>query len=254
MKKQLKGFILGVIVTVILMSTVTYSESVKKTIEVVFNSVNITVNGKKVEADNTLYNGTTYVPLRAVAEMLGKEVGWDQAIRTASINDKATVNNKETGNKGIEVQETEIGKITIYKRNENVNVEKKSGPFRVKVKKMQVAEVEPNEDIKYLFDNKDKVTVVTLYIEVENESKNTNAIYPDQGIIVTNTKEQKDAAIFLSDDVGGDYMGEVIKEGNVYFLLDSEASKISSFKYIISAPRDENYKTIGENITFELNN
>ncbi|HHV46092.1 MAG TPA: copper amine oxidase N-terminal domain-containing protein [Tissierellia bacterium] len=101
MKKQLKGFILGVIVTVILMSTVTYSESVKKTIEVVFNSVNITVNGKKVEADNTLYNGTTYVPLRAVAEMLGKEVGWDQAIRTASINDKATVNNKETGNKGI---------------------------------------------------------------------------------------------------------------------------------------------------------
>jgi len=88
MKKELKGFIIGVIATVILISSAAYSESVKQTIEVLFNSVNLEVNGKKVEADNILYNGTTYVPLRAVAEMLGKEVEWNQATRTASINDK----------------------------------------------------------------------------------------------------------------------------------------------------------------------
>ena len=54
--------------------------------------VNLEVNGEKVEADNILYKGTTYVPLRAVAEMLGKEVGWDQDTRTASINDKEESN------------------------------------------------------------------------------------------------------------------------------------------------------------------
>lgn len=75
-----------------LLSNVACSESMKQTIEVLFNSVNLEVNGKKVEADNILYKGTTYVPLRAVAEMLGKEVGWDQDTRTASIDDKEETN------------------------------------------------------------------------------------------------------------------------------------------------------------------
>ena len=82
MKKHLKGFIIGVVVIVILFSSVAMAASLEKTIKVVFNSVNLEVNGKIVEVDNILYNGTTYVPLRAVAEMLGKEVGWNQATRT----------------------------------------------------------------------------------------------------------------------------------------------------------------------------
>lgn len=92
MKKQLQGFIIGVIITAMILTSTSFAETIKQTIEVVFNSINITVNGEKVEADNILYNGTTYVPLRAVAEMLGKEVGWDQETKTASINDKAEKN------------------------------------------------------------------------------------------------------------------------------------------------------------------
>ena len=87
MKKTIKGFILGVIITALFTGTVLGS-GLMKTIEVGFNTVNLTVNGKKVSADNILYDGTTYVPLRATAEILGKEVGWDGATRTASINDK----------------------------------------------------------------------------------------------------------------------------------------------------------------------
>lgn len=90
MKKIIKGIVLGVIITTMLMTTALGAQ-VKKTIEVVYNSVNLTVNGSKVNADNILYEGTTYVPLRAVAEALGKDVGWDQATTTASVNDKGTV-------------------------------------------------------------------------------------------------------------------------------------------------------------------
>ncbi|NLK45021.1 MAG: hypothetical protein GX300_11590 [Tissierellia bacterium] len=92
MKKELKGFVIGVVMTLMLMTSFTFAESLMQTIEVIFNSVNLEVNGKKVEADNILYNGTTYVPIRAVAEMLGKEVGWNQETWTASINDKAEAN------------------------------------------------------------------------------------------------------------------------------------------------------------------
>lgn len=87
MKKTFKGFIMGVVIATLLMSTV-LGASAKETIEVVFNSINLSVNGKKVEADNILYKGTTYVPLRATGDMLGKSVGWDEKTRTASIDDK----------------------------------------------------------------------------------------------------------------------------------------------------------------------
>ncbi len=87
MKKQLRGFVVGFIIATLLMGTA-IGAGLTKTIEVAFNSVNITVNGKKVNADNILYDGTTYVPLRAVAEALGKDVGWDQSTNTVSINDK----------------------------------------------------------------------------------------------------------------------------------------------------------------------
>lgn len=87
MKKYVRGFILGVIITTLLMSTA-FGERVSKAIDLVYNSVNITVNGEKVDTDNILLEGTTYVPLRAIAEMLGKEVGWDHATKTAIIKDK----------------------------------------------------------------------------------------------------------------------------------------------------------------------
>lgn len=104
MKKYIKGVITGAIIASVLMNTA-FSATVKKSIEVVYNSINITVNGDKVNSDNILYNGTTYVPLRAISEILGKEVRWDKSTNTASINDeifekseKSKVDSKENLN------------------------------------------------------------------------------------------------------------------------------------------------------------
>lgn len=91
MKKELKGFVVGIILTTLLISNAAFAAGVRQKIDVVFNSVNLAVNGKPVKADNILYKGTTYVPLRAVSEMLGKEVSWDQKTNTAGINDKGAV-------------------------------------------------------------------------------------------------------------------------------------------------------------------
>lgn len=87
MKKNTKGFVLGLIVATLLMSTA-FGAGIEKTIKVVLNKVNIIVNGEVVEGDNILYDGTTYVPLRAIGEMLDKDIGWDGDTNTASINDK----------------------------------------------------------------------------------------------------------------------------------------------------------------------
>lgn len=111
MKKQLKGFLMGLLVSTLLMNTA-IGETVKKSIEVVYNSVNLTVNGKKVNADNILYNGTTYVPLRDIAKMLDKEVGWDQETYTASINDKKVEEVKKE-EPTVEVTDDTINRVKI---------------------------------------------------------------------------------------------------------------------------------------------
>ncbi len=86
--KGFKKLLVTLIILTLIISAITYAAGTKMTIEVLMNSINLTVNGKKVDADTIVYNGTTYVPLRATAEMLGKEVGWNQETQTASIDDK----------------------------------------------------------------------------------------------------------------------------------------------------------------------
>lgn len=50
----------------------------------VSDKVNVTVNGKQIK-DGKLVDGVTYVPLRAVGEALGAEIGWDNKTKTATI-------------------------------------------------------------------------------------------------------------------------------------------------------------------------
>lgn len=44
----------------------------------------VIVNGKAI-ADGVLIEGTAYVPLRAVGDALGLQIGWDNKSKTASL-------------------------------------------------------------------------------------------------------------------------------------------------------------------------
>ena len=84
---KVKGFITGVIVTALLMAAITALAVEVINIEVTTNGIKVywdgvektltNARGEKVEP--MIYEGTTYVPLRAMGELLGKSVEWDQA-------------------------------------------------------------------------------------------------------------------------------------------------------------------------------
>ena len=69
----------SVLILVISLSVclVSSGNMVIRQIEVWQNSIEIYVEGEKIIADNFVYNDTTYVPIRAVAESLGATVDWD---------------------------------------------------------------------------------------------------------------------------------------------------------------------------------
>ncbi len=85
-KKSFRMFLLTLVILTMLTGVV-FGAPVQENIDAVFNSVNISVEDQKLHTDNILHDGTTYAPLRAVSEILGKEVDWDENTNTASIND-----------------------------------------------------------------------------------------------------------------------------------------------------------------------
>lgn len=102
MKNYVKGYLAGIVSTILIFSSIAvFSESVLSTISVELNKINISVNGKSVARvgdmyvlDNgkkvpysILFEGTTYLPMRKLGSLAGKSIAWDGATSTAGLND-----------------------------------------------------------------------------------------------------------------------------------------------------------------------
>lgn len=95
MKKQWKGFIAGIMVSLVLASLIgTAAATVgRKTVEIDYNDIKITLDGEDVAlvdangnaVEPFIISGTTYLPVRAVSNALGLNVGWDQATTTVTL-------------------------------------------------------------------------------------------------------------------------------------------------------------------------
>lgn len=71
-----------------LLSTAVWAEGNMKTIQVLMENIGVSVNGQQaaLTKDSILHNGSVYVPLRSLAEMLGAEVSWNAALRSVNID------------------------------------------------------------------------------------------------------------------------------------------------------------------------
>lgn len=72
MKNTLKGYLIGVLSTVMLIGCVAYAAGNTKTVEALYNNIKIYVDGVKIDPKDAngntvepfIYNGTTYLPVR----------------------------------------------------------------------------------------------------------------------------------------------------------------------------------------------
>ena len=96
LKKTLKGYLIEVLSTVMLLGCVCYAASNTKTIEALYNNIKIYVDGVKIDPKDAngntvepfIYNGTTYLPVRAVGEAIGKTVTWDGATQSVYLGEE----------------------------------------------------------------------------------------------------------------------------------------------------------------------
>ncbi len=59
-----------------------------KTIKVEFDEVDVEVDGRDIDTDDIVYNGTTYLPLRQIATATGADIAYDSGSKTVNITTK----------------------------------------------------------------------------------------------------------------------------------------------------------------------
>lgn len=92
-KDKIKGFISGVCVAVVLCSGTVFADSISKTVTAVYNNIKLVINGEEITPKDAngnivepfIIDGTTYLPVRAVASALGEDVNWDGKTNTVFI-------------------------------------------------------------------------------------------------------------------------------------------------------------------------
>ncbi|MEK8130062.1 stalk domain-containing protein [Paenibacillus filicis] len=194
------------------------------------SDIKLFVNGKQASAQVEIIDGNSYVPLRTVAELLGAEVKWDgsnREIHIGAIKDADTSGTSEI-------------------KSFNVGVNLSSGPMKLDIAKVSLdPEYKPNSYSK-------SIKAIIFEVSVENTSSDTVNWHPNQGKLVTNTKEQVDTSLFYSDQVGGEFIGKVVKKGKIVFEVKSSLSDVTSLNYKVTAPFGESFNRVGEDKTTEI--
>ena len=95
MKKQIVALILSLVFIFALASTAAAVSETKITAELIYRDIKIMLNGEEIQPKDAtgkdvepfIIDGTTYLPVRAVSNALGLEVGWDDATSTVSLTE-----------------------------------------------------------------------------------------------------------------------------------------------------------------------
>ena len=85
MKKRLQGLVVGLLIGALSTGSIAFAKTGSEFIEAVYQNLKIYIDGVEIDPKDAngnkvepfIYNGTTYLPVRAVGEAFGKTVSYD---------------------------------------------------------------------------------------------------------------------------------------------------------------------------------
>ncbi len=134
LKEKIKYIIIGMAIMMVFSfaSKSSIAGNMKKNIEVLYSDIKLVIDGVKItpkdsngkEVEPFIYEGTTYLPIRAISELLEEQVDWDQETKTVYIGKKPKFTNNS-------VRADEFIKKHEAYRGNHFNVE---GPGKVEIR------------------------------------------------------------------------------------------------------------------------
>ena len=141
--------------------------------------------------------------------------------------------------------------------NKSIEASGQIGPIKFTITSAQLSKATvTNEQAAALMrvEEGQEFAIVGIGMDVENTVDDEIDFFPNQGTIVTNTKEQVDAALFLSEDIGGKFLGKVKKSGQTYFICkNSVADDITSIKFHVNGPLNIKTGEASDAMNIEIN-
>ncbi|KAF5051704.1 hypothetical protein DSECCO2_416300 [anaerobic digester metagenome] len=109
--QRVKDVVMGAMVATLLIGAApsAFAKVADAVISVNYNNIKVLVGEKELKTDKEpfTYEGTTYLPVRAVAEAVGKEVKWDSVAKTVTLtNTDEGLQKEETKEVAKEISET----------------------------------------------------------------------------------------------------------------------------------------------------
>lgn len=190
--------------------------------------IKLVVNGKLASAETKVIDGTTYVPLRAAAELLGASVKFDASTSTVTITSSGSTT---------PTTPTQQSSLKSY----NTNVTLNSGPMTLKISKVTL-----DPAYKEISFSSTTQPAMILDVTVENTTNDKLTWYVDQSVLVLNTKEQLEKTLLSDTRISSDFNGKVVKKGKIVYPVTSNFNEISSFRFLSKAVRDDKFTTVSE--------
>lgn len=192
-------------------------------------------------------------------------VGCSKDVKQGSVekDDKTKTEANKNENNEKESQETEkatksngLEKTPLF-TNKDLNSKGEIGGVKYNFKAVQVSKIKPyTEEGANLFDVKKdtELTAIVFDVEAENTTGKDITFYIDQSKLITDTKEQVEPNMFLSDHIEAEFLGDVVKKGTLmYILKDSKAEDVNELELRIDAPMDsKTFDKLGDDAKINL--
>lgn len=171
---------------------------------------------------------------------------------TASTESEAKV--EESAEEAVDsnVEENDEMRVENVYTNKELGITGEAGPMKYNISAVQLKKITlKTESAATMFDANvgDEVYGITIALDGENTSDEDISFYLGQATVITNTKEQLEPDMWLSEHVEGDYLGKVAHEGyNFYKLEKSTVDELETIEIRISAPVNSNFDSLSEDI------
>ena len=139
MKQRMQGMVIGFLVSVLFLSGITvWAATGTQNITVTYRDIKLFIDGTQITPRDAngnvvepfIYNGTTYLPVRAVGEAFGKEVEWDGENATVYVGQRGQSGQSAPQNQPAQNQVTYLSDLQytdFLKGNRNNQVHKING-------------------------------------------------------------------------------------------------------------------------------
>lgn len=204
--KRVKSFLLGFLIGALIFGSITVFADTTE-IKAFLSDIKISLNGKVLElkdANNNsiqpiVYNGTTYLPVRAIGEIFDKKIEWEQETSTIKISEK-TQPLKTGGDNLSEIQYAQEGNldITIF---EGVKYVTPVGVTRALAK-------DHNVNVVFEEINRENSTVNFYYKNIKGKTE-PELIIKDYPIILLNISSHSFAISY--DDYKNDLLPRILQ-------------------------------------------